>query len=153
MAKFEIDIDIKGIDKQLNQITSDIKKGVEQGLQESASEIKDMEQRQIEKTTGNGSYVPTGQLKRSVTIMPLVWSPYSASISIAPMALYADFVENGTGIYAPGGRQGGWVYPVGDGTFVFTEGMPPHYFVQDTFDYYVNKVPAIVEEHIYKCLR
>lgn len=151
--KFTIDIDIKGIDKKLNQFTSDIKKGVEQGLKVCASEIKDMEQRQIENTTGQGEYVPTGQLKRSVRIMPVEWSPYSASISIAPMALYADFVENGTGIYVPGGRQGGWVYPVGDGTYRFTMGIPPHYFVQDTFDYYVNKVPAIVEEQIYKCLR
>jgi hypothetical protein len=153
MAKFTIDIDIKGIDKQFNQITSDIKKGVEQGLKVSASEIKDMEQRQIENTTGNGSYVPTGQLKRSVRIMPLEWSPYGASISIAPMASYAKFVEEGTGIYNPQGTQGGWVYPVGDGTYRFTLGIPSHYFVQDTFDYYVNKVPAIVEEEIYKCLR
>lgn len=151
--KFTIDIDIKGIDKKLNQITSDIKKGVEQGLKVCASEIKDMEQRQIENTTGQGEYVPTGQLKRSVRIMPIEWSPYSASITVMPMASYAQYVNEGTGEYHPQGRQGGWVYPVGDGTYRFTMGIPPHYFVQDTFDYYVNKVPAIVEEQIYKCLR
>ena len=151
--KFEIKVDTRQLEKKIKATEEQIKQGIEQGLKVCASEIKQMEQRQIENTTGNGEYVPTGQLKRSVRIMPVEWSPYSASISIAPMALYADFVENGTGIYVPGGRQGGWVYPVGDGTYRFTMGIPPHFFVQDTFDYYVNKVPAIVEEQIYKCLR
>ena len=112
-----------------------------------------MEQRQIENTTGGGSYVPTGGLKRSVRIMDIQWSPYGASITIVPTASYAQYVEQGTGIYHPQGRQGGWFYPIGDGTYRFTLGMPPHYFVQDTHEFYKDKAPIIIKNEIYKCIR
>lgn len=153
MAKFEMKLDMSSIKKKIKTTEEQIKKGVEQGLQVCASEIKQMEQRQIENTTGNGQYVPTGQLKRSVTIMPIEWSPYSASITIMPMASYAQYVNEGTGIYHPQGRQGGWVYPIGDNQFRFTYGIPPHYFVQDTYEFYKDKAPAIIKEQIYKCMR
>ena len=153
MAKFKIEVDTEAIKKKIEATEEQIKKGVEQGLRVCASEIKQMEQKQIENTTGGGKYVPTGQLKRSVRIMPIEWSPYGASITVVPMASYAQYVEQGTGIYNPQGRQGGWVYPIGDGTYRFTLGMPPHYFVQDTYEFYKDKAPAIIKEQIYKCMK
>ena len=153
MARFSMEVDLKELEKIIDKTTEQINKGIEQGLKVCASEIKQMEQRQIENTTGGGSYVPTGGLKRSVTIMPIEWSPFSASITIVPTASYAQYVEQGTGIYHPQGRQGGWFYPIGDGTYRFTLGMPPHYFVQDTYEFYKDKATAIVEEQIYKCIR
>ena len=152
---FKIEIDTRQFEKKLKVTEEQIKKGVEQGLKVCAEETVKVEQKFIEITTGNGKYTPTGQLKNSVTIIPLEWSPYGASITVTNVAKYALYTELGTGKYASdgNGRLGGWVYPVGDGTYRFTMGIPPHYFVQDTFDYYVNKVPAIVEEQIYKCLR
>ena len=153
MAKFEMKLDMSSIKKKIKTTEEQIKQGIEQGLKVCASEIKQMEQRQIENTTGSGQYVPTGQLKRSVTIMPIEWSPYSASITVVPMASYAQYVNEGTGIYHPQGRKGGWVYPIGDNQFRFTMGIPPHYFVQDTYEYYVDKAPAIIAEQIYKCMR
>ena len=151
--KFDIKVDTKQLEQKIKATEEQIKKGIEQGLKVCASEIKQMEQRQIENTTGQGDYTPTGQLKRSVRIMPIEWSPYSASITVVPMASYAQYVEQGTGIYVPGGRQGGWVYPIGDGTYRFTMGIPPHYFVQDTYEFYKDKAPVIIQEQIYKCLR
>ena len=151
--KFDIKVDMKQLEKKIKATEEQIKQGIEQGLKVCASEIKQMEQRQIENTTGQGEYVPTGQLKRSVRIMPIEWSPYSASITVVPMASYAQYVEQGTGIYVPGGRQGGWVYPIGDGTYRFTMGIPPHYFVQDTYEFYKDKAPVIIQEQIYKCIK
>ena len=151
--KLNIKVDTKQLEKKIIATEEQIKKGIEQGLKVCASEIKQMEQRQIENTTGQGDYTPTGQLKRSVRIMPIEWSPYSASITVVPMASYAQYVEQGTGIYVPGGRQGGWVYPIGDGTYRFTMGIPPHYFVQDTYEFYKDKAPVIVQEQIYKCIK
>ena len=155
MAKFSIEFDLRGFTDELDKMTEQIKEGVEQGLKVCASEIKQMEQGMIEQRTGNGQYVPTGQLKRSVTIMPLEWSPSLASISVVPTANYAKFVEEGTGEFNPQGRKGGWVYsPDGGNTFFFTLGMPPHMFAQDTYDHYNNgKAKAIIEEEIYKCIR
>ena len=151
--KLNIKVDTKQLEKKIKTTEEQIKKGIEQGLKVCASEIKQMEQRQIENTTGQGDYTPTGQLKRSVRIMPIEWSPYSASITVVPMASYAQYVEQGTGIYVPGGRQGGWVYPIGDGTYRFTMGIPPHYFVQDTYEFYKDKAPVIIQEQIYKCIK
>lgn len=153
MARFSMEVDLKELEKMIDKTTEQINKGIEQGLKVCASEIKQMEQRQIENTTGGGSYVPTGQLKRSVRILPIDWSPYGASITIVPTVAYAQYVNEGTGIYHPQGRQGGWVYPIGDGTYRFTLGIPPHYFVQDTYEFYKDKATAIVEEQIYKCIR
>ena len=153
MAKFEIKVDTKQFEKTIKATEEQIKQGVERGLQVCASEIKQMEQRQIENTTGDGKYTPIGQLKRSVRIMDIQWSPYGASIIIKPMALYSTYVELGTGIYVPGGRKDGWVYPIGDNQFRFTYGIPPHYFVQDTYEFYKDKAPTIIEEQIYKCIR
>ena len=151
--KFDIKVDTKQLEKKIKATEEQIKQGIEQGLKVCASEIKQMEQRQIENTTGQGDYVPTGQLKRSVTIMPIEWSPYGASITVVPTASYAQYVEQGTGIYHPGGRQGGWVYPIGDGTYRFTMGIPPHYFVKDTYEFYKDKASVIIQEQIYKCIR
>ena len=153
MARFSMEVDLKQLEKELNKTIDEMHEGIERGLKVCASEIKQMEQRQIENTTGDGQYVPTGQLKRSVTILPINWSPYGASITIVPMASYAQYVEQGTGIYHPQGRQGGWVYPIGDGTYRFTLGIPPHYFVQDTHEFYKDKAPIIIKNEIYKCIR
>ena len=153
MAKFKIKVDTKQLEQKIEATEQQIKQGIEQGLKVCASEIKQMQQKQIENTTGDGKYVPTGQLKRSVRIMPIEWSAYGASITVVPMASYAQYVEQGTGIFNPQGRQGGWVYPIGDGTYRFTLGIPPHYFVQDTYEFYKDKAPAIIKEQIYKCMK
>ena len=154
MARFSMEVDLKELEKMIDKTTEQINKGIEQGLKVCASEIKQMEQRQIENTTGGGSYVPTGRLKRSVTIMPIEWSPYSASITVMPTASYSRYVNEGTGIYHPQGRQGGWVYsPDGGATFIFTHGIFPHYFVQDTYEFYKDKAPIIIKNEIYKCIR
>ena len=89
MAKFKIQVDTEVIKKKIEATEQQIKQGVEQGLKVCASEIKQTQQLAIEQTTGNGSYTPTGQLKRSVTILPLEWSPFGCSITIMPMASYA----------------------------------------------------------------
>ena len=151
--KFDIKVDTRQLEKKIKATEEQIKKGIEQGLKVCASEIKQMEQRQIENTTGQGDYTPTGQLKRSVRIMPIEWSPYSANITVVPTAPYSVFVERGTGIFNPQGRQGGWVYSIGDGTYRFTMGIPPHYFVQDTYEFYKDKAPVIIQEQIYKCIK
>lgn len=157
MARFEIDIEKfkKEIKKELKATEEQIKQGIEQGLKVCASEIKVREQRLIEKRTGHGEYKPIGYLKHSVWIMPLEWSPYGATITVKNVAKYALYTELGTGIYASNGngRQDGWVYPIGDGEFRFTRGIPPKFFVRDTYEFYKDKVPVIIEEQIYKCMR
>ena len=152
---FKVKIDTRQLEKKLKVTEEQINKGVEQGLKACASEMKKHEQRLINQRTGRGVYEPIGYLKHSVWIMPLEWSPYGASITVTNVAKYALYTELGTGKYASDGkgRLGGWVYPVGNGEFVFTEGMPPKFFVRDTREFYKDKAPVIVGEQVYKCLR
>ena len=140
---------IKGLDKDLKKIQD----GIEEGMRQVASEIVQMQHDIIDNNIGgDGSYMRTGLLKSGVTIMPLEWSNGLASMTITNTTSYSVYNECGTGIYASNGqgRQGGWYYPVGDGTYRFTLGLPPKYFVRDSYEYYKDKAPSIIKQSINK---
>lgn len=157
MAQFEITIDLKGLNKTLDEIERAVKQGTENGLKQVASEMKQMEHDIIDSNIGgDGSYVRTGKLKSSITIMPITWSNGLAEISVVPKGCnYAIYNELGTGIYADNGngRKDGWVYPLGNGEFRFTMGLPPKYFVRDTREFYdEGKASKIIEDNIRRLL-
>ena len=156
--KYEIKLDLKGLNKTLDEIEDSIRQGTENGLKQVASEMKQMEHDIIDSNIGgDGSYVRTGKLKSSITIMPITWSNGLAEISVVPKG-YGDipyFNEHGTGIYADNGqgRKTPWCYPLGGGEFRFTRGLPPKYFVRDTrkeFD--AEKVSVFIKQNIYLLL-
>ena len=155
--KYEIKIDLKGLNKTIDEIQDAVKQGTENGLKQVASEMKQMEHDIIDANIGgDGTYVRTGKLKSSITIMPITWSNGLAEISVVPKGCnYAIYNELGTGIYADNGngRQDGWVYPLGNGEFRFTMGLPPKYFVRDTREFYdAKKVSVFIEQNIYRLL-
>ena len=156
MAQFEIKLDLKGFNKTLNEIQDAVKQGTENGLKQLASEMKQMEHDIIDSNIGgDGSYVRTGKLKSSITIMPITWSNGLAEISVVPKGCnYAIYNELGTGIYADNGngRKDGWVYPLGGGEFRFTMGLPPKYFVRDTREFYEDKASRFIEDNIRRLL-
>ena len=156
MAQFEITIDLKGLNKTLDEIERAVKQGTENGLKQLASEMKQMEHNIIDANIGgDGSYVRTGKLKSSITIMPITWSNGLAEISVVPKGCnYAIYNELGTGIYADNGngRKDGWVYPLGGGEFRFTMGLPPKYFVRDTREFYEDKASRFIEDNIRRLL-
>ena len=154
--KYEIKLDLKGLNKTLDEIQEAIEQGTEIGLKQVASEMKQMEQDIIDSNIGgDGSYVRTGKLKSSITIMPITWSNGLAEISVVPKGCnYAIYNELGTGIYADNGngRKDGWVYPLGGGEFRFTMGLPPKYFVRDTREFYEDKASRFIEDNIRRLL-
>ena len=142
---------VKGLEKDLKKI----QEGIEEGMKQVASEIAQKQHDIIDNEVGgDGSYVRTGLLKSGVTIMPLEWSAGLASMTITNLAGYAIYNELGTGIYCEygQGRQDGWIYPVGDGTYRFTVGLPPKYFVRDSFEFYKDKAPSIIQQSIFNKL-
>lgn len=155
--KYEIKLDLKGLNKTIDEIEKAVKQGTEIGLKQVASEMKQMEHDIIDANIGgDGTYVRTGKLKSSITIMPITWSSGIAEISVVPKG-YGDipyFNEHGTGIYADNGngRKDGWVYPLGNGEFRFTRGLPPKYFVRDTREYYEDKASRFIEDNIRRLL-
>ncbi len=83
--KYEIKLDLKGLTKTLDEIEDAIKQGTENGLKQVASEMKQMEHDIIDANIGgDGTYVRTGKLKSSITIMPITWSGGLAEISVVP---------------------------------------------------------------------
>ena len=142
---------IKGLEKDIENI----KQGIEDGMELVASEIAQMQHDIIDNNVGgDGTYVRTGLLKSGVTIMPLEWSPSGVLMTITNTTSYSVYNECGTGIYADNGqgRQGGWYYPVGDGTYRFTLGMPPKRFVQDSYEHYKEKAPSMIQQSIFNKL-
>ena len=156
MATIDIDIDMSVLKRKLKATEDKIKQGVENGLRELASEMKQMEQDIIDENIGgDGTYVRTGKLKSSITIMPIRWTNDVAEISVVPKGCnYAIYNELGTGIYADNGqgREDGWVYPLGNGEFRFTRGLPPKYYVRDTRDFYEDKAITFIEKNIQRLL-
>lgn len=150
-----ITIDTSSLTKSLEKTIEDIQQGVEEGMRQVASEIAQMQHSIIDNNVGgDGSYVRTGLLKSGVTIMPLEWSPSGVLMTITNTTSYAIYNSYGTGIYAENGqgRQGGWYYPVGDGSYRFTLGMPPKRFVQDSYEHYKEKAPSIIQQSIFNKL-
>ena len=155
--KYEIKLDLKNFNKTIDEIEKAVRQGTEIGLKQVASEMKQMEHDIIDANIGgDGTYVRTGKLKSSITIMPITWSNGLAEISVVPKGCnYAIYNELGTGIYADdgNGREDGWVYPLGNGEFRFTMGLPPKYFVRDTREFYdAKKVSYFIEQNIYRLL-
>lgn len=152
----KITIDTSSLIKSLERDLQKIQEGVEEGIRQVASEIQSMQHNIIDNNVGgDGSYVRTGKLKSSITIMPLEWSNGLASMTVTSVGCnYAVYNELGTGIYREDGqgRQDGWFYPVGDGTYRFTLGLPPKYFVRDSFEYYKDKAPSIIQQSIFNKL-
>ena len=159
MATIDIDIDMSVLKRKLKATEDKIKQGVENGLRELASEMKQMEQDIIDDNDnigGDGTYKRTGRLKSSITIMPIKWSNGIAEISVVPKG-YGDiplFNEFGTGIYASdgNGREDGWVYQIAPNEFRFTRGLPPKYYVRDTRDFYEDKAITFIEKNIQRLL-
>ena len=153
---FDIDLDMSALKKKLKATEEQIKQGVENGLRQLASEMKQMEQDIIDSNIGgDGTYVRTGKLKSSITIMPIRYSNNIIEISVVPKGCnYAIYNEFGTGIYASdgNGREDGWVYQIAPNEFRFTRGLPPKYFVRDTRAFYEDKAITFIEKNIQRLL-
>lgn len=153
----KITVDTSDLIKGLNKDLDKIKQGIEDGMRQVAMELKDMQHDIIDNNIGgDGSYVRTGKLKSSITIMPLEWSNGLANMTVTSVGygMIPLYNELGTGIYAENGngRQDGWFYPTGDGTYRFTLGLPPKYFVRDSYEFYKDKAPIIIQQSIFNKL-
>lgn len=74
--------------------------------------------------------VDTGNLRGSITHTVRDKTAY-----IGTNVEYAKYVEYGTGIYVPGGRQDPWAYQDEKGKWHTTRGQPPAHFLQSIFNH------------------
>lgn len=149
-----INIDVSDLIKDLDKDLKKIEEGIEKGMELVASEIHQMELNIIDESLNpNSTYVRSGKLKSSTEVEDLVWEGSVASQVITNTANYAVYNELGTGIYADNGqgRQGGWYYFDGE-KVRFTVGMPPKYFVRDSYEHYKEKAPSMIQQSIFNKL-
>jgi len=77
--------------------------------------------------------VDTGRLRRSIT-----WRNERTNdgpvVHIGTTVEYAKFVEFGTGVFTPGGRQTPWTFRNLDGQYITTRGQKPQPFLEPAFD-------------------
>ena len=109
-------------------------------IQKSLDYIELQAMLHLEETTGNGSYIPTGQLMSS-----FIKENDGTIGNLINTCFYSALVEYGTGIRGVGTYEGtlpegykydvnshgerGWVYMGTDGQFHWTDGMPAHNFM------------------------
>ena len=149
-----ITIDVDDLIKDLDKDLKKIEEGIEKGMELVASEIVQMELNIIDESLNpNSTYVRSGKLKSSTEVKDLVWEGSVASQVITNTANYAVYNSYGTGIYAENGqgRQGGWYYFDGE-KVRFTVGMPPKYFVRDSYEHYKEKAPSMIQQSIFNKL-
>lgn len=125
----------RGQRKAYSKMSARLKKNVESSVIEATEELK----RQIEAKTP----VDTGLLKSSYIIEYRNMGGTYTSI-ISNKQYYLTYLIHGTGIYTPGGRQGGWVYKDSKGDYHFTYGMRPNDFITPT----VNSYRDTLRKHI-----
>ena len=121
--------------KSKTKMSDRLKANVEEAVKDAANELK----QQIEARTP----VDTGLLKSSY-IVDFVNMNGTYTASIANKQYYLTYLINGTGEYAPGGRQGGWVYQNSRGEYRFTYGMQPNDFITPV----VNSYKHVLRKHI-----
>lgn len=139
MSNYNIEIDLSsdGIQElidDLSFLTNNLPKVSELFIKYSLDYIESLAKENIDATTGGSSwYRVTGNLKHS--FMKSYSSFYGELINYA---LYACYVEYGTGIYADNGqgRKGGWLFKDKDGIVRFTKGTKPHWFMQNAYERY-----------------
>ena len=86
--------------------------------------------------------VDTGNLRNSIT--------HQVDISellcrIGSASEYAAYVELGTGIYYPGGRQDPWVYQDAKGNWHLTHGQRAHPYMKPAVADHVPEYKAMIE--------
>ena len=133
---------------ELKKYQNDIKKAKDVILESLAEETYRQVRANIEATTGNNGYIPTGQLLDSIVKSPIM----NDMISVYTNLAYAKFVEYGTGIVGSqdshptatdagwqydsnGHGVMGWRYQGSDGTVYWTQGLEAHSFMYNAWLY------------------
>lgn len=88
---------------------------------------------------------PTGNLRNSITHQV---QPEELICYIGTNSEYGIFVELGTGIYYPGGRQTPWVYQDAQGNWHLTHGQRAQPYLKPAVANHVAQYGGIIEEEL-----
>ena len=152
MASVSIKIDVSKYTKNIDQIIHNVKRAIEIGtnnimevMQEESSDI-------IYSYPESAWYVRTGNLGRNYDIVQMWGSETTYTAILMNRSNYFRYVELGTGIYAPGGRQTPWCFQTADGNWHWTKGMEGRHSMSETFEKYKDKIKPYLVEEIKKVL-
>lgn len=161
--EFELsETSIEGLIKNLKNYEETLKASKEAVLKALSEYTKERIQMYISESTGNGSYVPTGELLDSVQISDIV----NDMVRVFTDSEHAVFAEFGTGVTGSGGHpksnelgwvydsnnhgEKGWFYTAEDGKVYWTKGEKAHQFMyrawSDLQDNYMDIVKKVLRE-------
>lgn len=86
--------------------------------------------------------VDTGNLRNSITHQV---QPSADAVYIGTNSEYAAYVELGTGIYYPGGRQTPWVYQDAKGNWHLTHGQRAQPYLKPAVADHAQQYKSIIE--------
>lgn len=161
--EFELsETSIQGLIKNLELYQEALKNSKEAILKELSQYTKERIQMYISESTGNGSYVPTGELLNSVQISAIA----NDMVRVFTNNEHAVFAEFGTGVTGLGGHpksnefgwvydsnnhgDKGWFYTAEDGEIYWTKGENAHQFMYrawiDLQENYMDIVKKVLRE-------
>ena len=98
-------------------------------------------------------YQRTGNLGRNYVIEDYGgWTGSKYYATLSNRTDYFTFIERGTGIFHPNGRQTRWVFKTSDGQYHWTKGMEGRYSMSKAFDEYKESLVPYLEYRIYEAL-
>lgn len=152
MANVKIEIDVKNFTKKIDKITEDMKRAIEVGVNNIMEVMQEESSDIIYNYPESAWYVRTGNLGRNYDIVQMWGSETSYTAILTNRSNYFRYVELGTGIYAPGGRQTPWCFQTADGQWHWTKGMEGRHSMSKTFEKYRDMIKPYIVEEIQKVL-
>lgn len=76
--------------------------------------------------------------------------PELKKVTIGNSAKYAVYVEEGTGIYYPGGKSKPWVYKIAPGVYRWTKGQKGKHMYRDAAMQNLNEIGEIAKKELKK---
>ena len=147
MAHISISLDIKSLQKRLDNVTDKVRQAVEVGVNNIMEVMQEESSDIIYNAPESAWYVRTGNLGRGYDIVQMWGSNTTYTAILTNRSSYFTYVELGTGIYVAGGRQTPWCFQTADGNWHWTKGMEGRHSMSKTFEKYKDKIrPYIVEE-------
>lgn len=152
MSTLTFKVDIKPLKAKVKQVKATVRATVADVTMEQLSLMQNHAVNTIYSYPPSSWYRRTGNLGRNYVIDGS-WTGSKYYATLSNRTDYFTYVEKGTGIYHPNGRQTRWLYQTSDGVWHWTKGMQGRYSMSKAFAEYRESLVPYMEYRLYDALR
>lgn len=154
MSKVTFKVNVRPLKAKMNEIKATVKSTVEQVTMEQLAYVQNDAVDIIYNYPKSVWYKRTGNLGRNYVIEDYGgWSGSKYYATLSNRTDYFNYIERGTGIYHPNGRQTRWVFKTSDGQYHWTRGMQGRYSMSKAFSEVRDSLVPYLEYRINHALR